>query len=211
MRGQDGAESLSTHYDPRENTLLSPNLNNSRSLVVQGKQKEQENPTGLQVVFEPDSPRKFDIIFVHGLGGTSRFTWSWNKDVKYFWPKEWLPLEPDIKEGRVLTFGYDAGLNTPRNFKNVSDFAKDLLFDMKFAKDGAAEELGLGKVCATIFPTECGKSVNSFAGCAVFKVHVLSCILSLHRFHEAWCFHYGWQTDRYRRSPLSSLFTVWEV
>lgn len=167
---QDGAERLSTYYDSRDDTLLSPAVNASRSLVVKGKQKEQENPTGLQVVFEPDSPRKFDIIFVHGLGGTSRFTWSWNKDIRYFWPKEWLPLEPDIKEGRVLTFGYDAGINTPRSFKNVSDFAKDLLFDMKFAKDGAAEDLGLGKVCAIAFHLEGGKSVNSFASCPSLNV-----------------------------------------
>jgi hypothetical protein len=107
-----------------------------------------EDPLGLRVLHEPDEPRKFDIIFVHGLGGSSRLSWSKNKDLKLFWPKKWLPSEPEIGDGRVLSFGYDAGFtpSTPKSFKNVSDFAKDLLFDLKFAKSAKQQELDIGTV-----------------------------------------------------------------
>lgn len=106
------------------------------------------DPLGLHVLHEPDEPRKFDIIFVHGLGGSSRLSWSKNKDLKLFWPKNWLPSEPEIGHGRILSFGYDADFtpSAPKSFKNVSDFAKDLLFDLKFAKSAKQQELDIGTV-----------------------------------------------------------------
>ena len=108
----------------------------------------REDPLGLRVLHEPDEPRKFDIIFVHGLGGSSRLSWSKNRDLKLFWPEKWLPSEPEIGDGRVLSFGYDAGFtpSAPKSFKNVSDFAKDLLFDLKFAKSAKQQELDIGTV-----------------------------------------------------------------
>jgi hypothetical protein len=48
----------------------------------------------------------------------------------------------------VLSFGYDAGFSpsAPRSFKNISDFAKDLLFDLKYAKSTNKQELDIGTV-----------------------------------------------------------------
>ncbi|KAF2837067.1 hypothetical protein M501DRAFT_1018468 [Patellaria atrata CBS 101060] len=84
-----------------------------------------------------------NIVFVHGLGGTSRLTWSKHKDLNLFWPQKFLPIEPDINQARILTFGYDAN---PRPGSNKSiitilELAKDPLFEMKFAKDEHDDEL----------------------------------------------------------------------
>ncbi|KAL3420621.1 nacht and wd domain protein [Phlyctema vagabunda] len=101
---------------------------------------------GLNVIFEPEDPL-VDIIFVHGLGGTSRATWSYNRDLDFFWPGKWLPLEPDIQNARILSFGYNAHFAAPgpAPIAGISDFAKDLLFEMKYAKNKRLEDLEIGK------------------------------------------------------------------
>jgi pimeloyl-ACP methyl ester carboxylesterase len=104
------------------------------------------DPLGLTVVHQPETSPSLDIIFVHGLGGTSRATWSKDRDPDYFWPERWLPTEPAIRHARILSFGYNANFaqtgSTP--ITGIVDFAKDLLYAMKFAKDGELNELELG-------------------------------------------------------------------
>jgi hypothetical protein len=89
-----------------------------------------------------------DIIFVHGLGGTSRATWSKGRDPEFFWPEKWLPTEPAISSARILSFGYNANFAATgaAPITGIVDFAKDLLYAMKFAKDGELNELELGTV-----------------------------------------------------------------
>lgn len=106
---------------------------------------------GLNVVYTPDHGHKADIVFIHGLGGTSRWTWSKNKDPELFWPLTFLALEPELCLARIMTFGYNATLRKAGVAKlSVLDFAKDLLFDMKYAKDQNKEELNMGSVSAKI-------------------------------------------------------------
>lgn len=108
-----------------------------------------------------------DIIFVHGLGGTCRLSWSWNRDLSLFWPKEWLPLEPELKEARILTFGYNAHFMSPnKDTFNVSDFAKELLMQMKFGNDADVKSLNIGKL-PLIFV------VHSMGGLVVKKAYIL--------------------------------------
>lgn len=108
------------------------------------------DPLGLNVIHVPDAPHTIDVIFVHGLGGTSKQTWSKNKDPNLFWPKEWLPLEPDISSARVLSFGYNANFAAAgRNILNISDFARELLFGMKFGTDEHSVPLDIGRVSAS--------------------------------------------------------------
>ena len=104
------------------------------------------------MVYQPSSPAPLDIIFVHGLGGGSHRTWSKHQDPNLFWPQQWLPLESDLCSARILTFGYNARFRSggPQNM-NIADFAKDLLFEMKFGKGGDAEDLGVGKVRALLY------------------------------------------------------------
>ncbi len=100
------------------------------------------------MIYQPPSPALLDIIFVHGLGGASHKTWSKNQDPSLFWPQRWLPLEPGICTARILTSGYNANFRSSGPKKmNIADFAKDLLFGMKFGKDESTEDLGIGRVC----------------------------------------------------------------
>jgi hypothetical protein len=71
-----------------------------------------------------------DLIFVHGLGGTSRKTWSWQRDPHNFWPA-WLGKEAELCKSRIFTFGYNADFSGQHTSLNILDFAKDLLFRMK--------------------------------------------------------------------------------
>jgi len=107
-------------------------------------------------VHNPADGHKLDIIFVHGLGGTSRLSWSKNKDLEKFWPLKFLPLEPDICHGRILTFGYNASIfrNASNKSSSVLDFAKELLFHLKYATGDDKEELKIGLV--RLLPRSCG-------------------------------------------------------
>jgi hypothetical protein len=112
------------------------------------KNKASESgPLGVTVVYTPDNAHKVDIVFVHGLGGTSRWTWSKNKSPELFWPLTFLPLEPDLCLARIMTFGYNAAFQkTGSPTISILDFAKDLLFDLKYARDQDMQELEVGKV-----------------------------------------------------------------
>ncbi|KAL8890337.1 MAG: hypothetical protein Q9215_002507 [Flavoplaca cf. flavocitrina] len=100
---------------------------------------------GLDIIYAPDCEYKVDIVFVHGLGGASRRTWSKNADPELFWPMKFLPLEIDVCQTRILTFGYNADFRTSGNVStSVLDFAKDLLFELKYAKDEIHGDLNIG-------------------------------------------------------------------
>lgn len=119
----------------------------SRNRIISKSRDRRSDPLGLNVIYEPDDPPTIDIIFVHGLGGTSQQTWSKNKDPALFWPKEWLPFERNISTARVLSFGYNAHFAASgSNIFNISDFATELLFGMKFGRDEQSNHLGVGQV-----------------------------------------------------------------
>jgi hypothetical protein len=126
---------------PARATTASSRRSSSKSDVA------ESGPLGISVVYTPDHGHKVDIVFIHGLGGTSRYTWSKNKNLELFWPLTFLPLEPDICLARIMTFGYNASFQKSGNVStSVLDFAKGLLFDLKYGKDQHLEELNVGKV-----------------------------------------------------------------
>ena len=128
------------------------------------------NPLGLTVIHEPEGGHSLDIVLIHGLGGSSHSTWSKNHDPNYFWPHLWLPSEPAIGSARILSFGYDADWKSTssRTVLNITDFAKELLFAMKFTKDENRdlEDLGLGDVPIIFI-------VHSMGGLVVKKAYIL--------------------------------------
>jgi serine/threonine protein kinase len=113
-------------------------------LAVRSPPQSTNDPLGLIVIHQPNSPPALDIIFVHGMGGTSRATWSKDRDPEYFWPGKWLPFEPEMASARILSFGYNAtfAASGPAVVTGIADVAGDLLFEMQFAK----RRLDLGKV-----------------------------------------------------------------
>lgn len=93
---------------------------------------DTRGPLGLTTLHEPDGTQCLvDIIFVHGLGGGSRKTWSAAPTDDAFWPKSWLPQDPDFKEARIHTYGYssDWGKRT-KSILSMEDFAQELLATM---------------------------------------------------------------------------------
>ncbi|KAI1123686.1 hypothetical protein F5Y10DRAFT_251265 [Nemania abortiva] len=121
---------------------------------------------GLHVIHQPNCVA-LDIIFVHGLGGHSTNTWSKNHDSSFFWPKLWLPFEPDIESARIFTFGYNANWRgATKSIANITDFAKELLFEMRFGRDSSGDDLNLG-ANPIIFV------VHSMGGLVVKKAYLL--------------------------------------
>ncbi|KAL4917357.1 hypothetical protein BDW62DRAFT_85983 [Aspergillus aurantiobrunneus] len=117
------------------------------SLASPKNGQHDSNPLGLNVIYTPQNGHKADIVFVHGLGGTSRWTWSKNHDPELFWPLTFLPLEPDLCLARILSFGYNAKFQKKGNTSTaVLDFAKTLLFDLKYAIDQQSANLNIGAV-----------------------------------------------------------------
>ncbi|KAI1821720.1 hypothetical protein F4861DRAFT_445652 [Xylaria intraflava] len=87
-------------------------------------------PLGLNVLYEPSEPL-VDFIFVHGLNGGSRKTWSYSEDPAMFWPKEWLPSEPGFKHVRIQSYGYSSDWSRRQQSKlTIHDFGQALLADI---------------------------------------------------------------------------------
>jgi hypothetical protein len=92
------------------------------------------DPLGLTLVYSLPNPL-FDLIFVHGLGGSSKRTWSWERDTQNFWPP-WLAQDEGLSRARIFTFGYNSGFSGQYTNLNMLDFAKDLLIRMKTFSGG---------------------------------------------------------------------------
>lgn len=104
-----------------------------------------ENPLGLTLVYCPPNPI-YDLIFIHGLGGTSRGTWAYERDPRNFWPP-WLAEDIGLSSCRTFTFGYNAAFAAQYSSAGILDFAKDLLFRMKtFSGESREDGPQIGKL-----------------------------------------------------------------
>ena len=82
---------------------------------------------GLQLLYAP-AMTIVDFVFVHGLGGGSRSTWSQTDEIESFWPQEWLHREGTLENARCHSFGYNADWTDKKNSAfDVHDFGKALL------------------------------------------------------------------------------------
>lgn len=106
------------------------------------------DPQGLTLLYEPEEPPVADIVFIHGLGDSSRLSWSHNKDLRLFWPQEWLPLDRDVGKARLFTFGYNAFFHSPfqANTVGIADVAKNLQYDLLYARHAAGHSFHIGHV-----------------------------------------------------------------
>lgn len=70
-----------------------------------------------------------DLVFIHGLGGGSRKTWSYSRDPRHFWPQAWLSADDDFAGSvRIHTFGYKADWGERQHsILNIHDFGQSLL------------------------------------------------------------------------------------
>ncbi|KAJ3493169.1 hypothetical protein NLG97_g4905 [Lecanicillium saksenae] len=120
---------------PSETASSQPGAVNSKGLFSLSKSRsktsfdsEQERGPGnlgLSILHCPENPT-FDFIFVHGLGGDSKKTWS--KSGLNFWPQEWLPKDIAFDSVRVHTYGYSSDYRKGRgDCLNIHHFGKGLL------------------------------------------------------------------------------------
>ena len=107
-----------------------------------------------------------DIIFVHGLGGTARKTWCYDRNLDYFWPP-WLGEEDGLSSFRLFTFGYNSNYRGACTNLNIFDFAKDLLFQILTFSDAlGADQPPLGHRAIFFI-------AHSMGGLVVKKAYVL--------------------------------------
>ena len=169
-----GSTSNVLHKRARSTEIAGTHLTHSGPITTSSSHRlgpstdQSAHSLGLHVVHQPELPAPLDIIFVHGLGGDSRKTWSKNHDSGLFWPGIWLPLEPGIGNARILTFGYNANFRpgAPKSLSNITDFSKELLYEMGFGRDDNGQNLDIGKV-PIIFV------VHSMGGLVVKKAYIL--------------------------------------
>ncbi|KAI1259686.1 hypothetical protein F5Y18DRAFT_432995 [Xylariaceae sp. FL1019] len=93
------------------------------------RSKDIEDPLGLWLV-HGQSDSHADLIFVHGLGGSSRRTWSWDRNPEIFWPA-WIRHEQGLSHFRVFSFGYNANFKDSDTPLTILDFSKSLLIRMR--------------------------------------------------------------------------------
>jgi len=75
-----------------------------------------------------------DIVFIHGLRGDAEGTLTWTGDKRnhVFWPKDLLP--EDVKNARILTWGYDSKFGkfwTESSNKDIDSYSNNLCSDLK--------------------------------------------------------------------------------
>jgi pimeloyl-ACP methyl ester carboxylesterase len=106
----------------------------------------RKDPTGLVLLYEPEISPQFDIIFVHGTGGSSLISWSKDEILDKCWPKRWLPAEPRVRMARIFSFGYNSvfGRAGPTPLTEIPDHARRLLTSMKARPTGQFDDLLLG-------------------------------------------------------------------
>jgi hypothetical protein len=121
----------------------------------------QSDPFGLRVLHNPVDTRNqsqqpwstpsgdlplIDVIFVHGLGGSSRGTWTHPKGG--FWPT-WLQEKRGLENLRISTFGYDANWNPTKrdNGLGIADFARNLLMELKLHYTTSGDVYSLRSSC----------------------------------------------------------------
>lgn len=101
----------------------------STSTRRSSRSKETEDPLGLCLI-HGTSNSNADFIFVHGLGGSSRKTWSWEHNPDNFWPA-WIQHEQGLSNFRVFSYGYNANFKDSDTPLSILDFSKGLLLRMR--------------------------------------------------------------------------------
>jgi WD40 repeat protein len=106
-------------------------------LVIRRSSETSEDlkgPLGLEPLAIPAEPM-VDFVFVHGLGGGSRMSWSKGQDPALFWPKYWLPRDPEFRNVRIHSFGYDADWTERRtSILDLGDFGNKLLTALQLSE-----------------------------------------------------------------------------
>lgn len=137
---------------PPSQLLLPPmEKKHARSRSRSRSRDRRTEPQGLNVLYDPGEGRRADIVFVHGLGGSSISTWTKDGDETKFWPQKFLASEPGLSNTRILSFGYTAFYLAAKSSSELSitDFARSLLVDLKNEPERARCQVSLSTSACT--------------------------------------------------------------
>ena len=128
MRHKDTDLSSATTLSPRLGTFPSgASIFSQDNDVTDDSKDDPKGPLGLNLLHSPSEPL-IDFIFVHGLGGGSRKTWSKTSLLNHYWPQQWLPKDPAFDDVRVHSYGYNSDWAKGKdNCLNIHHFGKSLL------------------------------------------------------------------------------------
>ncbi|POR32065.1 Uncharacterized protein TPAR_07738 [Tolypocladium paradoxum] len=122
---------------PADTRLLSrfrPTLFSKRETIHESSEEKRAKKglLGLNTLHDPGDRVLVDIIFIHGLAGGSRKTWTDSSNPSSFWPQSWLPVDPDFHQARFHSYGYDAEWrDRTKGFMDIHDFSQSLLKEME--------------------------------------------------------------------------------
>lgn len=119
---------MDQHKDPDRQTTAWSLLSRRRDATrgSSDTNRDPKGPCGLSTISDALETAIADLIFVHGLGGGSRSTWTKDSDPDLFWPQEWLLQDAKFQDVRIHSFGYDSNWRE-ESILDISDFAKSLL------------------------------------------------------------------------------------
>lgn len=75
--------------------------------IADDSAEELRGPFGLHLLHASPEPL-VELIFVHGLRGGSVKTWRKGDDYRLFWPKFFLPTDPEFHNASIHSFGYNS-------------------------------------------------------------------------------------------------------
>ncbi|KAH0545468.1 hypothetical protein FGG08_000469 [Glutinoglossum americanum] len=96
------------------------------------------------------------IVVIHGLNGHAQRSFTHPKTGVY-WPQDLLPKQ--VPTGRVLTYGYNAGVGNISDGQNVLDIANQLIVNLKDHRREKVKELAVAGLEAT---PHCGSDLANF-------------------------------------------------
>lgn len=124
---------------------------------------DARGPLGLNLLHAPSEPL-FDFVFVHGLGGGSRKTWSKTTSASHYWPADWLPKDPAFRNVRIHSFGYDSDWTRGNdNCLNIHHFGKGLLGELSISPHIAYSNTSLVLIG------------HSMGGLVIKKAYMMAC------------------------------------
>lgn len=133
--GRTESSSGSSSVFSRSFTRSSTTTSSSRPLSTERSSLSVDNALGLTLLYAPPEPL-VDFVFVHGLGGHPKKTWTQSGQDGSFWPQDWLPHDEDFSGVRIHTFGYNANYSKgQQNCLSIHHFAKSLLAHISLSSD----------------------------------------------------------------------------
>ncbi|KAI0387075.1 hypothetical protein F5Y04DRAFT_242956 [Hypomontagnella monticulosa] len=117
-------------------TLPSKRLKQKVSATTHQDWSFDDNFNDLTVLHAP-LESELDICAVHGLNGNAFDTFAWQGG--QMWLRDFLPTHPQLRNSRIMTYGYSSLLNDSSNTTGVQEWASGLLRAVSSVRESSEE------------------------------------------------------------------------